>query len=63
MLTYLCISSFDVNSLMAKHNKKLLKKEKKNLQEELYLLTLTSVFHRILDFKTGQDFYPSPFFI
>jgi hypothetical protein len=22
-----------------------------------------SVFHRILDFKTGLDFYPSPFFL
>ena len=22
-----------------------------------------SVFHRILDFKTGLDFYPGPFFI
>ncbi|MCP9751722.1 hypothetical protein EGI32_12190 [Ferruginibacter sp. HRS2-29] len=25
-------------------------------------LTFTSVFHRILDFKTGLDFYPGPFF-
>ena len=23
----------------------------------------TSVFHRILDFKTGLDFYPGPFFL
>gem|GEM_PF-6411453 len=27
------------------------------------LTTFVSVFHRILDFKTGQDFHPSPFFI
>jgi len=26
-------------------------------------ITFTSVFHRILDFKTGLDFYPGPFFI
>ena len=24
---------------------------------------LNSVFHRILDFKTGQDFYPAPFYL
>jgi hypothetical protein len=26
------------------------------------LVVLTLVFHRILDFKTGLDFYPGPFF-
>ena len=25
-----------------------------------FLLTINSVFHRILDFKTGLDFYPGP---
>jgi hypothetical protein len=25
------------------------------------LFTFTSVFHRILDFKAGLDFYPGPF--
>ncbi len=29
--------------------------------EFVYILVL--VFHRILDFKTGQHFYASPFFI
>jgi hypothetical protein len=25
--------------------------------------TFVSVFHRILDFKAGLDFYPGPFFM
>ncbi len=27
------------------------------------MFIFVSVFHRILDFKTGLDFYPGPFFI
>lgn len=27
------------------------------------ILIFVMVFHRILDFKTGLDFYPGPFFI
>ena len=27
------------------------------------LLNFVSVFHRILDFKTGQDLYPAPFLL
>ena len=27
------------------------------------MFSFVSVFHRILDFKTGLDFYPGPFFI
>ena len=27
------------------------------------VFTFTAVFHRILDFKTGLDFYPGPFFM
>jgi hypothetical protein len=27
------------------------------------LFTFATVFHRILDFKAGLDFYPGPFFI
>ena len=28
-----------------------------------FFVLYTSVFHRILDFNTGLDFYPGPFFI
>ena len=29
----------------------------------MQLAVIVTVFHRILDFKTGLDFYPGPFFI
>ncbi len=31
-------------------------------RDNIYRLKFTTVFHRILDFKTGLDFYPGPFF-
>jgi hypothetical protein len=39
----------------------------KNTTNRVYAVTqrqciFVSVFHRILDFKTGQDFYPAPYF-
>ncbi len=27
------------------------------------IIIFVTVFHRILDFKTGLDFYPGPFFL
>jgi len=32
------------------------------LQMHFALTTFVTVFHRILDFKTGPDFYPRPLF-
>jgi len=33
------------------------------LQDQNIPVIIALVFHRILDFKTGLDFYPGPFFI
>jgi hypothetical protein len=33
------------------------------LQIPFYSYTFISVFHRILDFKTGLNFYSDPFFV
>ena len=33
-----------------------------NFHQQLFVLNFASVFHRILDFKAGLDFYPGPFF-
>jgi hypothetical protein len=33
------------------------------MSEYGFIHIFTTVFHRILDFKNGLDFYPGPFFL
>ena len=36
---------------------------RKSWGKEIKYCTFAPVFHRILDFKAGLDFYPGPFFL
>ena len=48
---------------LALQNDRLLKRHLYVLKSEYFSLTFVLVFHRILDFKTGLDFYLGPFFL